>query len=229
MVKVGLALISTNKYDVFLTPLINSIDEFFFIGQEIDIYIFADKVYSGSHSERINIVQTKIDHYSFPYATLYRYKHFDTYKDVFKSDYLFYIDVDMKFVAPVGDEILGDIVCVQHPGFYAGGWGSTNCSRDSLAWLGAERWIYYMAGGFQGGRIDKYIQACNILNSRIADDESRGVMAEWHDETHWNWYLKCIAVNKKVLTPSYCYPETAHIPFEKKILALDKDHNAVRY
>jgi len=33
---------------------------------------------------------------------------------------------------------------------------------------------------------------------------------------------------EKILTPEYCYPEEEKLPFEKKILALRKDHKAMR-
>ena len=223
---IGLLLIATGKYDVFLKPLIDSVDRFFFRNDRVDIYIFSDKSYTGEHSDRVNIKVIPIEHKPFPYATLLRYNHFDQHKDLITSDYVFYSDVDMRFVAPVGREILGDIVCVQHPGFYKGGWGSEGCDKQSLAYLPKEQQSNYMAGGFQGGKKNIYLEACNVLNARIQDDESRGVMAQWHDETHWNWYLKTIKA--KVLDPSYCYPESWSIPFRKKLLALDKNHAEIR-
>lgn len=229
--RVGICLIATGKYDMFLNQLITSLDKHFFKGQIIDVYLFSDKHHNDKYSDRVKIIQTKIDHKPFPYATLYRYKYFDTHKDVFVSDYLFYLDVDMRLVADVGEEILGDIVCVQHPGFYAGGWGSTNCDRRSLAYLPQDKWVGYKAGGFQGGSRRKYLTICEVLAWRISEDEKKGVMAEWHDETHWNWCLKTQELFNpeiKILSPAYCYPETASLPFDKKILALNKDHAFVR-
>lgn len=232
MNRVGLLLIATGKYDVFLKPLLDSVDKFFFTGEPIDIYIFSDKPYKDQYSERINVQVIQIKHYPFPYATLYRYKHFDQYKHILNSEYLFYLDVDMKVVAPVGEEILGGIVCVQHPGFYKGGWGSQGCSPDSLAYLPKEKQDGYRAGGFQGGKREQYLEACNILNARIQDDESRKVLAEHNDETHWNWYIKMLAHNIKLLDCSYCYADSnwfRNAPFKKRILALEKDHNKLRY
>lgn len=231
MNKVGLLLIATGKYDIFLKPLIDSVDKFFFRKEPIDIYIFSDKPLEIKCSDRINIQVMEIKHYPFPLATLYRYKHFDQYKNILTSDYLFYLDVDMRLVGTVDKEILGDIVCVQHPGFWRGGWGSSNCSPDSLAYLPKEKQYDYRAGGFQGGERENYLEACNMLNARIQDDESRNVLAEHNDETHWNWYLKMVAKDAKVLSPSYCYADSNWFrgaPFVKRILALEKDHNAIR-
>ena len=56
-------------------------------------------------------------------------------------------------------------------------------------------------------------------------------MAEWHDETHWNWYLKTLAKNVRTLDCGYCYPEAnwaKGIPFVKRIVALEKNHNEIR-
>lgn len=231
MSRVGVLLVATGKYDVFLQPLIDSMEKYFFQGEDIDIYIFSDKKTEIVSSDRIHIKVMRIDHYPFPYATLYRYKHFNSFKDLLISDYLFYLDVDMKLVGIVDEEILSDITCVRHPGFWRGGWGSDGCSIDSLAYLTKDKRIDYKAGGFQGGKRDSYLKACAILDARIQDDEKRGIMAEWHDETHWNWYLKTLAPEAKTLDCGYCYPEARWamgMPFVRKIIALEKNHGEIR-
>jgi len=121
MNRVGLLLIATGKYDIFLKPLIDSVDKFFFRNEKIDIYIFSDKPLEIQASERIMIQVMEIKHSPFPYATLYRYKHFNQYKDTLTSDHLFYLDVDMKIVGIVGEEILPDesgLTATVHPGFW---------------------------------------------------------------------------------------------------------------
>ena len=227
--RIGLLLIATGKYDIFLQPLIDSVDKWFFPGDNITIYLFTDKIdLKLIASDRINFVICPIPHKTFPFATLYRYKYFTAYSHLIDTQYLFYCDVDMKFVSPVGREILGDIVCVQHPGFYKGGWGSEGCSKMSTAYLPPEMRNGYKAGGFQGGRRLPYLRMSAELDKRIDTDEARGVMAEWHDETHLNWYLQMKAKNVKTLNPAYCYPESWNIPFSRKLLALDKNHKAIR-
>jgi hypothetical protein len=32
----------------------------------------------------------------------------------------------------------------------------------------------------------------------------------------------------KILNPSYCYGESMNIPFERKLIALDKNHSEIR-
>ena len=84
----------------------------------------------------------------------------------------------------------------------------------------------YYAGGFQGGKTDIYLKACETMASDIETDEKNGVMAVWHDESHWNQYL--YLHEHKELSPSYCYPESWKLPFPKKLLALDKNHADIR-
>jgi len=39
----------------------------------------------------------------------------------------------------------------------------------------------------------------------------------------------CATFNQpKFLDPSYCYPESWNLPYEKKLLALDKNHQEIR-
>ena len=61
---------------------------------------------------------------------------------------------------------------------------------------------------------------CEVLNNNINEDLKKGIIAVWHDESHLNSYL----VDKKVklLNPSYGYPEDWDLPFNPKIMILDK-------
>lgn len=227
--RIGLLLIATGKYDVFVQPLIDSVDKYFFRNDHIVIYLFTDKPdIKLIHYNRIHLVILPIEHKSFPYSTLYRYKYFTQYADRIDTEYLFYSDVDMRFVGEVGREILPEkvsIVATIHPGFYKGG-GSWCTDENSNAFTPPEGRRKYYAGGFNGGKTEGFLSMAKILSELIDEDEKKGVMAEWHDESFfnmWLWIHKC-----KELSPSYCYPESWKLPFPKRLLALDKDHKAIR-
>ena len=238
--KIGILLIATNKYQQFVQPLIYGLDKHFFVNHPVEVHLFVDdksKYYTASN--RLEIIIHTIPSYKFPLATLYRYKIFNDHKDSFGNcSHIFYSDVDMAFVDFVGDEILPEdgnegLVATMHPGFYRGGWGSNGCNPQSTAFIPeSQRKIYY-AGGFQGGCRKEYLEACRTLSENISIDEEKGVMAIYHDETHWNAYLS--TRTPKTLTPEYCQVEeldkrrrwgTDH--FTPKILALAKDHSALR-
>jgi len=61
-----------------------------------------------------------IQPHPWPAMTLNRYA-FILSTDLSTYDYVYYIDADSLFVAPVGDEILKDMIVVSHPGYYAKG------------------------------------------------------------------------------------------------------------
>lgn len=230
--RIGLLLIATGKYDVFLQPLIDSVDKYFFKDDNVDIFLFADKVPNIVHSDRIKIIHIPTEHKPFPYSTLYRYKYFNNRKDlIMNTDYVFYCDVDMLFVDYVDREILPNsngLVAVQHPGFAkTGGWGSPNTLKESTAYVAPECRGTYCAGGFQGGYTQSYLIACAELDRNITTDENNGVMAEWHDESHWNKCLSVRGYQEKILSHEYCMSD-ADISGAPKLLALTKDHAALR-
>lgn len=232
--KIGLLLIATGKYDVFLQPLIDSVDKYFFKDDTVEIFLFSDKVPCVIHSDRLKIVHIHTEHKPFPYSTLYRYKYFHNSRDLINNtDYVFYCDVDMKFVDYVGREILPDdpsgLVAVNHPGFAKnGGWGSPNMFKESRAYVAPENRGPYCAGGFQGGVTMAYLSACAGLDANITVDENNGVMAEWHDESHWNSFLSAKGYQEvKILSHEYCMSD-ADISGSPKLLALTKDHGALR-
>ena len=141
-------------------------------------------------------------------------------------DYLYYCDVDMRFVGDVGDEILEERVATQHPGYYERR-GTPETNPDSLACVFPHEDMQYFAGGFNGGSSCEYLKMSNKISENIDIDYSRNIIAVWHDESHMNRYF---VDNKptKILTPSYCYGESMNIPFEKKLIALDKNHLEIR-
>ena len=239
MKSIGLLLISTNKYSQFVQPLIDSVNEYFFKDQEVTVYLFTDKILNIK-SGRIGIEQYIIEPYKFPFATLYRYKIFSEHTLNIKTDYVFYSDVDMKFVAPIGEEILpGErhLTVVQHPGYCSGGWGDMETHPLSEAFLHTSKRRDYYCGGFQGGTREAYLNMSIVLSGNIEKDlrkareinfkDNHGVLARWHDESHYNHYIKTYQ-KPNVLSPSYCFPENWNLPFEPKIIALEKDHNEVR-
>ncbi len=59
------------------------------------------------------------------------------------------------------------------------------------------------------------------LDDEIRRDYEKGIIAKWHDESHLNHYVWKHG-NYKLLTPAYAYPENYQLPFEMKIMTIDK-------
>lgn len=225
MKNIGLLIIATNKYDIFVKPLIESAKKFFLNNHNVTYFVFTDSLNLNDLGNDVKIISHQ--HLQWPFITLYRYKTFINNKSFLENqDYLFYCDADMLFVDEVGDEILGDLVATIHPGF-KGGRGTPETNPNSKAYIGKNENLTYFAGGFNGGSCKNFLEMSEKISKNIDDDYNNNIVAIWHDESHLNRYL---LDNKPttILNPSYCYPESWNLPFKRKLLALDKNHNEIR-
>jgi hypothetical protein len=59
-----------------------------------------------------------------------------------------------------------------------------------------------------------------ILETKIDIDLNNNIIPIWHDESALNWFFKDNKIHS--LSPSYAYPESSIMPFQKKIVQLDK-------
>jgi histo-blood group ABO system transferase len=225
MKKIGLLIISTNKYISFLQQLVDSADRFFLPNHDVKYFIFSNLDFELKTNREFCV--TKIEHKPWPRMTLDRYKIFSENSDLFDDiDYLFYCDVDMRFVDVVGDEILSERVATTHPGFN-GGRGTPETNPESLAYIGNDENLHYFAGGFNGGSTEEFIRMSSIINQNIEQDLQKNIIAIWHDESHMNRFFLDYPPTK-ILTPSYCYPENWLLSFTPKILALFKTYSDFR-
>lgn len=222
--KIGMLLIATGKYDRFVMPLIESARRFAFNGHDLHFFIFSDK---DNYPEADDITVIPHEHRPWPYPTLYRYKTFATNADRLRDmDYLYYSDVDMLFVGPVGNEALGERVATLHPGF-VGKVGTPERNPKSLAFVPHGTKNRYFAGGFNGGTRDQFLQMARVIDDRIDKDLKKNIIAVWHDESHMNRYF----IDNPptiILDPGYCYGESMKLPYTKRLLALDKNHAEMR-
>ena len=217
--KIGLLIMATGKYIIFVEPLLKSARTHFCPNHQVTFFIFTDKQAPVS-PDVVSIYQPKL---GWPFDTMMRNQVYASHRDLLESqDYLFACDADMLFVDTVGDEILGERVATMHPGF-VGKRGSYETSSCSLACVNQNEGECYFAGGFYGARCEEFLNIATTLAKRVNNDLEQGVIAVWHDESHWNRY--CID-NKPtvILNPSYCYPEELDLPYPKKLLALCKNH-----
>lgn len=217
--KIGLLIIATNKYDVFLQPLISSADEYFLKEQEVIYFIFTDKEINLSTNREYKIIKT--DHKEWPWMTLGRYELFNNCKELFNMDYLYYCDVDMKFVGDVGNEILSNLVGTQHCGYYNVR-GTPETNSNSLACVYGHEEMQYFAGGFNGGKSEEFLKMSKVLSNNINIDYSKGIISVWHDESHMNRYF-IDNPPTKILDPGYCFHENSNRPFRKRLIALIKN------
>ncbi|HWW42103.1 hypothetical protein, partial [Pedobacter sp.] len=163
-----------------------------------------------------------IEKIEWPMPTLMRYHTILQQEEKLREyDYIFYCDIDMRFVNVVGDEILGDgLTAVLQP-MYAvrkEWWPPYEPDEKSTAYIkrpgkvindnGKARFMpMYFAGGVNGGRADKFIEAMKAMKKNIDKDFTNNYISVWNDESHWNKYLFDNPPSI-VLTPSYTYPDS---------------------
>lgn len=227
--KTLLVLICTgDKYWQYALPMIESAKRYFI---EHDVILFTDcpKKFPVAH-------QIQVPNIGFPLETLMRYDTMLRKKEILQQyDHIFYADVDMLFVAPVtDDEVLCDgITATQHPGFM---YQQPELEKNirSTAYIASVK--KYYCGGFNGGASAEFIKMAESINKNILCDRKYGMVAKWHDESHLNVYLE-LHPPTKVLSPSFCYPETnlryylelwRGQDFEPKLIALDKNKEIIQ-
>ena len=225
MACLGFLVVATNKYIQFVGPLVESMYEYLDAGFELKVFIFTD-----SHTVPDGTICVEQEHRPWPLPTLLRYQMFSRHESLFSAcDYLFYCDADMRFVGPVDDAILGKRVAVLHPGYYNKPRQAFTYEKrpQSRAYVRPNEGDHYYCGGFQGGETEVYLKMASTISRWVDDDLDQKIIAVWHDESHYNRYL----IDNQpthILSPSYCYPESWILPFEKKLLALDKNHSEIR-
>lgn len=230
---VALLVIGTKKYYYHGIECINSFREFWDDSSILHPILFTDHMEDKESIELgTNTQLIQIEHLPWPLTTLLRFNRFLNYKDLLSQyDYLLFVNANARANTKLGKEFLNDIVAVEHPGWY-------NRSPQSFPYdnkSGSEahinqwniRYPHYCQGFLQGGSSTKFLEICKYMQQKIDRDLYNNYIALWHDESYWNNALQQYQPTK-LLDPGYAYPESWDLPFEKKIISLDKKHEDIR-
>ncbi len=225
--RIGVAVVATGGYRAFVGAVVRSIRRNFLPGHEVRVFLLTDADFRSAP----DVVPIRVEHRPWPEMTLGRHALVASHRAAFAGlDFLFYLDADMRVVGEVGDEILGDLVAVVHPGYH-----DQDRSRlpfesrpASAACVRAGEGATYYCGAFQGGKADHFLAVCESLAAMVEADRARGVTAVWHDESHWNRYL-IDHPPSVALSPSYCrYTDGRSAGFEPRIDIVPKDARTLR-
>lgn len=235
--KVGVMFVCVNQhYWQYLQPVVADTKAFFLPGHDVEIMVWSDMPnYPETKDVNYGTTIFPIDSVEWPYPTLMRYNYFLEQEEYLnKFDYLFYVDLDMRMINLVGDEILGDgLTMAQHP-MYAlrqSFWNPYEPNPESEAYIKQPGRVMevngqkvfqplYAAGGIQGGTTKTFIPAMKAMKEGISKDLGKNYIARWNDESHWNKYLyeHPPAV---VLNPSYVYPDSMIQEYYVKLWGCD--------
>lgn len=222
---IGLLVMATGKYTMFVKPLIESAESYFLPLHKRTYFIFTDHIDEIPKAE--NIVPIYQERLGWPYDTMMRCKVYVEHQDLYNDlDYMYACDADMLFVDTVGNEILSDRVATQHPGAI-GRRGTYENNPKGRAYVADNEGAYYLAGGFYGGSRTEFITINETIYARIMEDLNNGIMPLWHDESHLNRYF--IDFKPTLILPAdYCYPEGWKVNYHPRLMALNKNHAQMR-
>jgi hypothetical protein len=223
--KIGILIVCTGKYNVFLDTLYRSCEQHFLPQASKTYYVFTE----GPVPEYGNIIKFHQPYMGFPNDTLKRFHLFTKYSQILtESDYLYFLNANMICVREIGNEILptpqhDHLFAVQHPGFYNKPATEFTYERNptSRFHIPMGEGSHYYQGCFIGGRTPEFLGMSQTLASLIDIDLAANVMPVWWDESALNWYMK----DRKPLhlNPGYAYPEGWKLPFTIRLLQRDKN------
>ncbi len=222
MTKIAILYICTGRYAQFFDGFYESAEKYLLQGMEKRYFVFTDQE-QLTKAENVELLIRPCR--GFPEDSLLRFDRFLEIREQLEEyDYTFFFNANMRFVGPVGEELLEDrLTAVLHPGYYDKPvWRYPyERNKQSKAYIPAneDNYHYYM-GSLNGGKTEDYLSLIETCSKQIHDDLEKGIIACYHDESHLNHYLR--HHHCKPLSPSYAYIEGKDLPFEPKILLLDK-------
>ena len=229
---VGLNIVAIAKYIKFLQSLIITADKYFMRDHNVTYFVISDKLDEvakvKTNRHIVSIMEKSQD---WPNNTLVRFQYINKHRDVYHNmNFFFQIDVDMLFVSSFNSEALGSRVGTLHPGYYWKQRLSFPYDRNpkSTAYVNRYEGEYYFVGGVFGGCVSEVISMADIIVKNILTDLNKyNYIALWHDESHLNRYF-IDHPPTKVLSPEYSTPEDWIISTKRRLLALNKNHKAIR-
>jgi hypothetical protein len=226
---IGILYICTGNYVMFWRDFYLSMEKYFLPDCEKHYFVFTDSSEIDFEKENANIHRLYQPDLGWPDNTLKRFHIFLKQELIISEmNYLFFCNANLLVQKIISaEEFLPSenqtLVAVQHPGFFDKKRNkfTYETNTDSTAHVPYDQGRWYVAGGLNGGKTKIFIEAMNVMKNNIDRDTKHGIVAKWHDESHWNRYV-IDRIDVKILSPEFLYPEGWNIPFAPKILIRDK-------
>ncbi len=230
---IGILYIATGRYICFWNEFYKSAKEHLFTNHNVRFFIYTDAP-EIDYENNEDVTKLFAQSSKWPISVCDKYAILLSGKKFYdEMDYLFHFNANMKFVAPIGDEILPN---KDHGYICVGEWLNHKLKStpdkfpyernpNSLACIPQGRGEHYFMGGVHGGRKREYLNMCQELENSIRRDFKNGIIAIWHDESHINKYM--LDKNPLIIPPEYAIPENWRYKGyinNRKGLLLDKKH-----
>jgi hypothetical protein len=229
---IGLLIICTGRYNIFLNSLYESCEKHFLPKHKKTYYVFTE----GDVPINENVIKIYQEYMGFPNDTLKRFHLFHKNNNLLgREDYLFFLNANMLCVSEINEEIIpsqnnDNLMAVNHPGFYNKSNLDFTYERNisSNFYIPIGQGKHYYQGCFNGGSSTEFLKMSYQLSKLIDEDEMKGIIPIWWDESALNWYLR--DRNPLLINSGYAYPEGWELPMDKKIIQRDKNkHGGYNY
>lgn len=226
--RIAILYICTGDYSKFWQGFYRSAELYFCKQIEKQYFVFTD----DSHIKSSNGVKVlRQDNLGWPLNTLYRFKMFQRISEALSEfDWVVFLNANCEFKVEIEQlEFFGkgkEIIACIHPGYFCKPMKDYPYERRTASTACVTNQVKYFSGGLMCGRPNIFLAICEQLIRNIDTDFDNGILALWHDESHWNAYLNnnfdSLKERLQLLSPSYMYPEDWNIPFQNKIELRDK-------
>lgn len=239
--RIAVFSIFTGNYIIFYKQFIKSIQQNFLPDCEKHFFICSDQKLEEYKCIRKKLTSYKIDDLEFPYITLLRYKIFNETisKDLSSYDYVFFLNSNARCLAKITMEDIDldkDYTFTLHDNHLDGGINNKPFEQNKLSTACfSEKWESpeYIGGRFFGAKTEKFKTMCVQLADNTEKDLEHDIIAEWHDESHLNWFFNTFRkdISYNLMSVNYHVQEQhsdREIFSEQKIIYIDKNKKAYK-
>lgn len=181
--KVAVTCLATGAYVDFVQQWKRSISLYL---PNAECFVLSDALSAHGFGDGLRILPW--GHLPWPNSTTFRHSALLAYRDLFaKFDVLIHMDVDAEFISQPSIPA-SNLFALSHPGYenVDGTHAPFENREDCSAYVPLENRRRYLAGGFQGGRVDSYLSACLEIREWSLRDLVNDIVPVWHDESYWN-------------------------------------------
>lgn len=225
---IGVLYVCTGKYAIFWDDFYFNSKKYLFTDCDITFFVFTDNQ-EILETERSDVVCFSTNAEPWPFPTLMRYRTFLSVEPMFNCvDYLLFCNANLRFNSSINyKDVFGTkgLFATVHPG-YEGKMAHTfpyenNPMSRAYTEIRAKE---YVCGGFNGGKKGEFLDLCRTLNDRIHEDLADGIIAIWHDETHFNRFYAENIQKFNLISSDYCFPEGWDDKRLSRVTVLNKEH-----
>ena len=216
--RIAILYVALGRYELFWPQFIASSRRYFCAQAERHWYVFTD---SAGIIQGPDVTVLHQDFLGWPFSSLYRYHLFRRVRDAIASaDQVVFFNANAEIMGPItpaeffGEDPAMQLVAGRHPGCHQpSGFEFPYENRPSSSAY-VEHGCDYFQGCINAGRGEAFVTMVDDLSDAVDRDLAQGLVACWHDESHWNRYVLALQAR---------HPEAVHVLDSNYLVPSDLD------